>query len=100
MRSPDGAMFVVEKRCVMLTFFPDNYLPNNEGNGGSNTNTNTNTNSNNNTEPNTPQENCLEELGLSTQVYINELLNSSITFPCGGSIEEAVNSAAMYLIET
>ncbi len=83
-------------------FFPDNYPPNNEGNGGSNTNTNTNTNtnSNNNTEPNTPQENCLEELGLSTQVYINELLNSSITFPCGGSIEEAVNSAAMYLIET
>lgn len=78
--------------------FPNDYIPTN-GNGGGNSNTTT-TDNTNTEEPPTPQENCLKELGLATQLYINDFRNSNVTFPCGESMDEVISNVLMNMIET
>ena len=77
--------------------FPNDYNPT-TGNGGGNGNTNTdNTNTE---EPPTPQESCLDELGVAVQGFINELQNSSLISDCQINIDDIINTALINLVET
>lgn len=77
--------------------FPNDYIPTNGGVGVGNSSTNID---NANTETPTPQENCVEAMGLAAQVYVNELRDLNLPFYCEESIDVIIDRILTNMIET